>query len=322
MAQSFREMEFKVGLFVIITGVIMLGLILYLGYKKELFSEKVYFYVVSQSGENIERGIPIRLSGFNIGQVNIVELEDPGNIRIEIKILKKHMRWFREDSRILVDREGLIGNAYLKVLPGSKDSPLLPPGSVLRLESSARSISDLVAEAQPAMEDLKIIVSNIRFLTDQFVDKDDTAQQLLGNLERVSATLASEEGMFHYLLDDKRPVGRMDSILSDAESIMGNMELFSAKVVDLEDEISMTIREAKTFLSELTNLRRELQPTFENLHEVSKELRLASRDLERFRRQGEEALDLSADVLKRLGQTWPLTRTIIQEAPAPELPAP
>jgi phospholipid/cholesterol/gamma-HCH transport system substrate-binding protein len=322
MAQSFREMEFKVGLFVIVTGVIMVGLILYLGYKKELFSEKVYFYVVSQSGENIERGIPIRLSGFNIGQVNAVELEDPGSIRIEIKILKKHMRWFREDARILVDREGLIGNAYLKVLPGSKDSPMLQPGSVMRLESSARSISDLVAEAQPAMDDLKIIVSNIRSLTDQLVDKDDTAQRLLGNLERVSATLASEDGVFHYLLDDKRPAGRVDSILSDAESIMGNMDRFSAKAVNLEDEISMTIQEARTFLSDLTDLRKELQPTLENLHEVSKELRIASQDLDRFRRQGEEALDMGTDVLKRLGRTWPLTRSTIQEAPALELPAP
>jgi phospholipid/cholesterol/gamma-HCH transport system substrate-binding protein len=321
MAQSFREMEFKVGLFVIVTGLITIGLILYLGYKKELFSEKVYLYVVSQSGENIERGIPVRLSGFNIGQVNDVELEDPGNIRIEIKILKKHMRWFREDARIVVDREGLIGNAYLKVLPGSKSSPTLLPGSIMTLETSARSISDLVAEAQPAVEDLKIIVSNVRSLTDQLVDREGSAQRLLDNLERVSTSLSSEQGMLHYLLDDARPVGRVDSILAEAESIMANVDRFSAKGVTLEDEISATVREAKAFLSDLRELRTELQPSLENLHAVSEELRLASRDLERFRRQGEETLDLGADIFRRLGQTWPLTRTV-QEAPALELPAP
>ncbi|MFP4070899.1 MAG: MlaD family protein [Desulfovibrionales bacterium] len=321
MSQTYRDMEFKVGAFILLTLIIAVFLIFYLGYKKELFAEKVRYFVISKSGESIERGIPVRLSGFKIGQVSDVELESAGNIKIEINILKKHMHWFRLGSRLSVDREGLIGNAFLKLLPAGSDNAVLEPGAVFVLESNARSVSDLVAEAQPAVDDLKSIVANIRALTDQFVDKEGSIQQLLSNLETFSTILGSETGMMNYLLNDERQVLRIESILARTENTMANMEALTRSANALEHDVSGTVLEAQSFVAELRGLSPEIRPILENLQEVSLELKKATKDLDRFRDKGEYTLDLGTGVLRSIKGTWPISRHQELSEPA-TLPTP
>lgn len=66
---SKEKTEFKVGIYVIVFMAVVLSSVVYIGIKKDLFAKKVIFFVTSNTGEKIERGIPVKLSGFKIGQV-------------------------------------------------------------------------------------------------------------------------------------------------------------------------------------------------------------------------------------------------------------
>ncbi|GAU09318.1 hypothetical protein DPF_2041 [Desulfoplanes formicivorans] len=319
-------MEFRVGLFLLVVIVTMVGVIIYVGIKKDLFADRVTYYVVSKTGENIERGIPVRLSGFRIGNVEQVHLDNIGYIKVELEILAKYQKWFRKDSKIILDQEGIIGNSYFKLIPGSDGSPLLPEGSTITL-SKVAGLSELIQEAEPVIQNLKEIVANIRTITDNVIDKNGHVQSVLANAEEITRLILQNRGLLYYLTQDPRPVQSMDAILAKTEHAVGNIDLLvqntTHRVDDLQpiqDELILTLQEGQKFIKGLESLRKELAPTLANVQAISADVKNATTNLVELRRQSEYTMRLGTELLQRLKETWPFARKILQEEPA--YPAP
>ena len=78
--------EFKVGLFIVLTAIVILLSLLYLAYEKGFFEKVFTFTLSSKSGDGFTEGMPVVISGFNIGKVHALELNDKGIVLIRIKI--------------------------------------------------------------------------------------------------------------------------------------------------------------------------------------------------------------------------------------------
>jgi ABC-type transporter Mla subunit MlaD len=319
-------MEFRVGLFLLVVIVALVSLVIYIGIKKDLFAERVTYYVISTTGENIERGIPVRLSGFKIGNVEKVYLDNVGYIKVELEILSRYQKWFRQDSKFILDQEGIIGNPYFKLIPGTDESPLLQEGATLTL-SKVAGLSELIQEAEPVIANLKEIVANIRDITDSFIDKEGHVQSILANAEEITDLILHNRGLLYYLTQDPRPVQKMDAILAKTDhavlSIDRLLQNATTRVEDLEpiqDELVLILQEGQSFIKGLESLRQEIDPTLANIEAISGEVKNATTDLVRLRRQSEYTIRLGTELLQRLKDTWPFVRKEIQEAPA--YPAP
>jgi ABC-type transporter Mla subunit MlaD len=326
MALEFKTMEFRVGLFLLVVIVALVSLVIYIGIKKDLFAERVTYYVISTTGENIERGIPVRLSGFKIGNVEKVYLDNVGYIKVELEILSRYQKWFRQDSKFILDQEGIIGNPYFKLIPGTDESPLLQEGATLTL-SKVAGLSELIQEAEPVIANLKEIVANIRDITDSFIDKEGHVQSILANAEKITDLILHNRGLLYYLTQDPRPVQKMDAILAKTDhavlSIDRLLQNATTRVEDLEpiqDELVLILKEGQSFIKGLESLRQDIDPTLANIEAISGEVKNATTDLVRLRRQSEYTIRLGTELLQRLKDTWPFVRKEIQEAPA--YPAP
>jgi ABC-type transporter Mla subunit MlaD len=326
MALEFKTMEFRVGLFLLVVIVALVSLVIYIGIKKDLFAERVTYYVISTTGENIERGIPVRLSGFKIGNVEKVYLDNVGYIKVELEILSRYQKWFRQDSKFILDQEGIIGNPYFKLIPGTDESPLLQEGATLTL-SKVAGLSELIQEAEPVIANLKEIVANIRDITESFIDEEGHVQSILANAEEITDLILHNRGLLYYLTQDPRPVQKMDAILAKTDhavlSIDRLLQNATTRVEDLEpiqDELVLILKEGQSFIKGLESLRQDIDPTLANIEAISGEVKNATTDLVRLRRQSEYTIRLGTELLQRLKDTWPFVRKEIQEAPA--YPAP
>lgn len=321
MSLNQRTLELKVGLFVlaIIIGVIVL--IVYIGIKKDLFAERISFTVVSQTGERIEPGMPVRLSGFNIGQVTDVTLDRVDQVRMTIRILQRYQQWFTEDARIILEQEGFIGSSFLKLVPGMDTAEVLEEGAVIRLDKIG-GINELIQEMQPVIEALRAIVINIWDLTDYLVDDQGPVRRILVNAETMTERLLAEYGLVYYLTRDTRPVEHIDQILAQADTAMSGVNrlldgaaLGVESIVPIQDELAGVLREVNALVVEFQGIRADVSPLLENAFQISEDVKLATRDLISLRRQGEYTLRLGTDLLLRLMDTWPLSR---RELPGPE----
>ena len=310
MDKNFKSIEVKVGIFIALILALSIFILIYIGYKKEIFSKKISYYVISKTGENIERGIPVRLSGFKIGQVENVFLNNIDYVKVEIRILEKYQKWFRQDSRIILDQEGIIGNSYLKLIPGTEKTAQLPPGAEIFLDKVA-GLNEILVEAQPVINDLKVIVSNVRIITDQFLDKNGSMQRILSNLEQITEKLNKNRGLIYYVTEDQRPVQKLDKILSATDNLMNSIDRLlqnaTMRVSDLEpiqDEILGITKDARSFVQELQGIRADISPILENVKDITIEIKRATTDLYRLRQETDYVLRVGSDLLDELGQSW------------------
>jgi ABC-type transporter Mla subunit MlaD len=328
------KMEFKVGFYVIAFMIIVISSVIYIGVKKDLFAKKVSFFVTSNTGEKIERGIPVKLSGFKIGQVTELYLDNIDYVKIEIEILEKYYKWFKQDSKVILEQEGVIGNTYLKLIPGSERSPVLEPGSTLRLNKIG-GLNEILDKAQPVMDDLKNIVSNIKRLSDQFAGEDGNLQKTIRNLEEITSKINSKDGLIYYVSQDKRPVERIDAILAHTETILQRTETIFAdfdglvknadsKVDDfsrVKDEVSAVLSEGKEFIKELRAMRENLSPAVSNINSIMYEFKEASENLKTLRMESEHTLHVGTQFIEKLNESW-LIGEGKEKKPAPSMPLP
>ena len=95
-----KKTEFKVGLFIVITSALIIAAVGYLAYSKGFFTREYIYTLSSKTGEDISEGMPVLFSGFKIGRVETVELNDQGLLLIKIRVPEQHTKWIRSKQHI------------------------------------------------------------------------------------------------------------------------------------------------------------------------------------------------------------------------------
>ncbi|HET9627434.1 MAG TPA: MlaD family protein [Kofleriaceae bacterium] len=134
-----RGLEFKVGLMLVVSSAVLVGLIFVLGNfsLRSGFTIAVdYDYVGS-----LAAGAPVKLSGIKVGKVKSVELLggqlDPQvHARVQVRVTAwvedKVGDAIRRDAEFFINTAGVLGEQYLEIVPGKDwDHPPLPPGSIV-----------------------------------------------------------------------------------------------------------------------------------------------------------------------------------------------
>jgi hypothetical protein len=138
--------DLKVGLFIGGTVILLVAALLYLAMGKGVFEKTHTFTLSSRSGDGFAVGMPVVFSGFDIGKVAALELNDEGLVLIQIKISDRHVKWIRSDSSFILYRP-LIGSPQicrhtvnLKSPRGWSTIPQYPLSmiSMMRLPESSR----------------------------------------------------------------------------------------------------------------------------------------------------------------------------------------
>jgi ABC-type transporter Mla subunit MlaD len=304
----------KVGFFVIFMLVAAAAVIGYIGVKKQLFAEKVVYRVISRTGENIERGMPVKLQGFKIGQVTQVKLRDLDLVEVDITVFKEYKKWFTSKAELKLEGS-IIGGSYLDLEPGPKGDPVISEGSTIQLAISENLQEVLKKETERVLADVKAIVANARIISEQIVDPEGPVQQILADTRDISGKLASDQGLLQYVADDPRPAREVNAILDKADRSVASLHQLLdslngrvANIGQLQERIESLVATLTQVVAEYKGLRDDLTPTLRNVEAITGEVRNATTDLTTLRNKAEYGLRLGNEVLLRLKSTWPLNR--------------
>ncbi len=109
-------------------------------YISESYKLKAQFLKVG----GIVVGNDVKLSGVKIGTVSDVSLNNDYFAVIEFYINNKIK--IPENSTIMVNSEGILGNKYLSIIPGDKDNLKLKPNHEIKNVMDYESIEDQVSK--------------------------------------------------------------------------------------------------------------------------------------------------------------------------------
>ncbi len=111
----------SIGLFVI-SGLALFGIGMFLiGDRRQAFGKHMEYYAEFVNLAGLSNGATVRVGGMDAGQVLAIGVPDSPSSRFRIKwrVDAKMRGLVRTDSIATIDTEGVVGDAYLSVKPGS-----------------------------------------------------------------------------------------------------------------------------------------------------------------------------------------------------------
>lgn len=265
----FRHLEGKIGLFVFVALLGCLAVVLFIGAESDLFTPKFRLRFTVPKGTGFAKGMPVKLSGFRIGRIEAISLNEEAKVDVILQIDKQYQKWIRQDSIAKLDKEGLVGDAIIELSAGSAARPMLEDGAVIAFEKT-RSIDEHVAELA---DKIKPILIDLHELVSYLNSPDGDVKRSLANIEAFTRDLQTTRSKAERLLE--HTTADFDGV---AKTINGAVGHADRSLTTLDGSLQHLEQVMKKVDAQVPVLLRRLDQTLSNAEGLSADLRKASRD--------------------------------------------
>ncbi len=115
-----RVMQFRIGMFVIVAGLVLTMMIVWFGESPSLLRDQVYLKVRYSEAPGVLEGVPVRKSGIRIGEVAAIAFDErPNQPDGVIVTLALERRYHLREGSIPRLTRSLIGDVAIDMLPGT-----------------------------------------------------------------------------------------------------------------------------------------------------------------------------------------------------------
>ncbi len=160
----FGHLRLKLFLFfslaLLVTGAVMYALAVQQGY----FIPKTAVTFEADSGTDLHVGMPVKLSGFPVGSVESMELNNLAHVHVVMLIGNPYMHWIRTDSVAVLQKEGLIGDSIISLQAGNPALPALAAFGSIKFQAG-RGLADIAEDVRnqvvPVIHELSTALKDI-----------------------------------------------------------------------------------------------------------------------------------------------------------------
>lgn len=302
----FKNLETKVGIFVLTALLGIVGVVLFIVKENDLFKSTYSVRLTAPKGTGFSQGMPIKLSGFRIGRVKSITLNDSAAVDVVLQIDQKYKKWIRKDSVARLIKEGMIGDYIIEINSGSS-SELIPENGVITLDKT-KAIDEIVEEiadkVKPVLMDIRDIIAYVN-------SENGDVKQTLRNLNAFTGNIEETREKTDQLLVSGKgsleAVGkRFDILLAKTEGRIEQAGPILAKV-----DNSLQLVETK-----LPQMLEKVDLTLNHLEAVSRELKSTSAEalpqIPRLINKTEGVIDQGEGLLEGMKWVWPLSSVMTQ----------
>jgi len=172
------EFEIKIGLFVFV-GLILLTVITF-SIGDFFFKSGYNIDVVLNFANGVQESAPVRLAGIEVGEVKDASVfkDDKGNTMVKLKLWLTNEAKVEEDSKVLINTLGLIGEKYVEIVPGTPGAPLLKNGATIRGVSSV-SVEQMTKKGYEIAFKLEKVADSLDAILEQVKSGKGTVGKLV-----------------------------------------------------------------------------------------------------------------------------------------------
>lgn len=205
MAQE-KSIEVKVGVLILVSLGILAAFVLIMG---GLSFEKTYaIYVDFDNPGGLQTGAPVRVAGVKVGKVSELTFMggkiDPKTnrrtlVRAKLNVEARVKDSIHDDADFYVTTQGVLGEQYLAIDPGSPQKGVLPENSVVkgidppRLDLFLAKAYELLDTTMNGIRNNRELISDIATNTAGLLKGLNTT--LTDNRERINRTMANLESL-------------------------------------------------------------------------------------------------------------------------------
>jgi phospholipid/cholesterol/gamma-HCH transport system substrate-binding protein len=307
-----KNLQFRVGLLVGLAVVLGAGFVTYALYARGVFEDTQRLTLIADNAEGVDIGMDLTFSGFPIGRVKRLALDEQGRARIDVEVPRSDAHWLRESTIFTLER-GLVGSARIRAYSANLRDPPLPDGAVRNIlrGDTSEEIPRIVATLRNALENveqmtasggsLQATLGNVRALSERAAGRygvlgvvlgsEEEAQKLVATLDRANGLLTSVNSL----------VGKTDTLVLKTEERLfaqGGVLDGTARAVDQLNSLLTDVRES---LKRADGILADAEATAGNA-------KAATADLGALRTEVDASVRKISSLIDEINRKWPFER--------------
>jgi phospholipid/cholesterol/gamma-HCH transport system substrate-binding protein len=293
---SERSIETKVGLLILAALVILGGFILVMGGIQlgDTFTIEVDF---NHPG-GVQVGAPVKISSYKVGQVKSLQflggrLDPRTGRRVQVRVVcaieTQYREAIREDAEVYVTAQGVLGEQYLEIDPGSHERPAIRAGTVVRGIDAPR-LDLFLSRAYELLDALTTVLRDNRDVLEEFVRRGLALLRAMNELmgedgEKLRRIIENAETLTAESVELVRGVRLRYVDDPGIDRTLANVERLSASIARDIDPLLASARETLDGANRLTKTigpteQQQIRQALRNLDEVSTRATATMRDVQ------------------------------------------
>jgi len=286
--------KFNLGLFVIISTIILIAAIYYIGNKQNIFGKTFKLSSIFDNVNGLELGNNVRYSGINVGTIKNIEMINDTTICVDMVIEDKILKHIKKNAVATIGSDGLVGCMIINIIPNKSSSPPLESGDTI-VSYSKISTNAMLSTLNKTNENAAMLTVDLLKITSAINDGKGTIgllindtimasdlKQSIGNIKRISfsatktiddlkaiiSTVDYDNSLAAVLLSDSISANKVKSIISNLEVSSKEINLVIANL----NEVVLDFKNGKGTLNYIVNdtiLVENIDETMKNLKEGS-----------------------------------------------------
>jgi phospholipid/cholesterol/gamma-HCH transport system substrate-binding protein len=185
----------KVGAFVAGLVAVLMVMIASIGKETSLFEPKVDIRARVINVSNLKPGSYVELKGIRIGAVTRIEIISEDEVEITMTILEKELRWIKQDSKVSISTAGLVGDKFVEIYNGTRESPRFRPEKDVLVSEDLTDLKKIMVKGDSIAKTTNLILEKLDNIMVKIGDGQlvvDTVKSLnkaSGNLEAITTEL-------------------------------------------------------------------------------------------------------------------------------------
>ncbi|HEX9107294.1 MAG TPA: MlaD family protein [Longimicrobiales bacterium] len=229
--------QVRVGVVIVLAIVVFIMAIFSVGKLLNIFAKRYTVVTLVESAAGLPMGAAVTLAGQRVGQVAAIEFipmtrkQGKNNVLIRLAIAREVAEQIRHDSKAMLRTQGLLGDKYIDIVPGSLHTAALQPNDTLPMQQPV-DFDVLLANAGSALDTTRVMVSDLRSLTRRISSGQGTLGKLVmddamyrdvdASMLQLRTTLAAfndPNGSMGRMMHDPALYNRMVSAISRVDSL-------------------------------------------------------------------------------------------------------
>ncbi len=242
---EYRRNEVRAGALILTAFVITVVMLFSVSDLQGIFRKHKEYKVIFLSNDGLEKHATVRISGIRVGRVSDMRvLPEQGN-KVELTLDVDADAVIKEDVKVSIRTQGLVGKKYVDISGGSADAKPLAPGAVLygeesiKLEDLTRTAMDVAGRLKDVAQNIERIVRNV----DRTVGDPALAKNVKNAVQNVNEITENAKVMTENLkvmTESKEEVAEalksLPELLKKVDASMANLKELTAKTNELVGE--------------------------------------------------------------------------------------
>jgi phospholipid/cholesterol/gamma-HCH transport system substrate-binding protein len=313
-----RLMQFRIGMFVIVAGLVLTMMIVWFGESPSVFRDQVYLKVHYSEAPGVVEGVPVRKSGIRIGEVFSTEFDErpnePDGVIVTLALERKYSLHKGSVPRL---NRSLIGDVTVDMMPGTGPSTLPTsrtvagapviegevapdPSKALAAATKAfESAGDTLKSINAAAAGLATLTKSAAKLDDFLASVAEAGKNVSLVAQGIERVIKTNEGDLPPTMANIRSVARKLDDAIDQSALKTGIERFSAASVRLDTDLALIDPVLKDLSSPVNRQpATDLGQTFRRINILTADLELLTSTL----RDGRGGLNTNGSLQKLLTQ--------------------